>query len=78
MEDYIAVERNVDVWETGMCPYNVIFFLFNMCTTPSVSRSRESIAEGAPNNAPCYEVLLTLSNTLSLFLPLRYLNRISE
>ena len=43
VEDYIAEERNVEIWETGMCPYNVIFFLFFMCATPSVSRIRESI-----------------------------------
>ena len=44
MEDYIA-GRKVDVWKTGISPNNIIFFLFNMCATASVSRIRESIDE---------------------------------
>ena len=74
MEDYIAEERNVDVWENGMCPYNVILSLFNMYATSSVSRIRESIVKGAPNNFLCFEVLFTLNNALPLSLPLSYLN----
>ena len=69
MEDYIA-GRKVDVWKTGMCPNNIIFFLFNICGTASVSRIRESIDEERfYNNFLVTQTVFPLNKTLSSLPP---------